>query len=94
MNESTPSNKFSFPTLGIITIAGLLVALAAIFVFNVAVGVVLNYAFFAVMILSHFWMHAGHNNHNGHQGHTNPSDPLVPVPIKNTDSQNRRPGCH
>jgi hypothetical protein len=97
MNQLTPSNKFRIPTLGLIAISGLLIALAAIFVFKVAIGQVFSYGLFGVMILSHFWMHAGHGNHSDHQEHaspSNPSAPLSPVPVENNDPQNRRHGCH
>ena len=97
MNQLTPSNKFRIPTVGLITIIGILIALVAIFVFKVAVGLVLNYGLIAAMILSHFWMHAGHGNHGDHQEHaspSNPSDKLGPVLIENNDPQNHRHGCH
>lgn len=94
MNQLTPSNKFRIPTLGLIAIAGLLIALVAIFVFKVAIGLVLNYGFFAAMILSHFWMHAGHGNHNDHQDRASQPNPLNPVPVENNNSQNRGHGCH
>jgi hypothetical protein len=97
MNQLTPSNKFRIPTVGLIAIAGLLIALVAIFVFKVAVGLVLNYGLIAVMIFSHFWMHAGHGNHGDQQEHRHPSktfDQINPVPVEKNDPQNRRHGCH
>jgi hypothetical protein len=97
MNQLTPSNKFRIPTIGLIAIAGILIALIAIFVFKVAVGQVLYYGFFVAMITSHFWMHGGHGNHSKHQEQTDPSNTsnqLSPVPVENNDQQNRSHGCH
>lgn len=48
---------------------GLIVALVAIFVFNVAINTVAYYGFFALMIGSHLFMHGGHGGHGGHAGH-------------------------
>ncbi len=42
---------------------GLIVALVAIFVFNVAIGTVAYYGFFALMMGSHFFMHGSHGGH-------------------------------
>jgi hypothetical protein len=97
MNQLTPVNKFRMPIPGIIAIAGLLIALVAIFVFKVALALVLNYGFFAVMLLSHFWMHGsrGHNN-NRQENSTasNESNQLNTISVKNNDSQNHGHGCH
>ena len=97
MNPITPSNKFRIPTLGLITMAGLLIALIAILVFNVNPGLVFNYGLIVAMILSHFWMHAGHGKHSDPQEHaskSNSSDPLSPVPVEKNDLQNHSHGCH
>lgn len=97
MNKPTPSNKIHIPTVGLIAIIGLLTALVAIFVFKVALGTVLTYGLLAAMMLSHFWMHAGHGNHKDHQEHTdstNPSNSLNPVLVENDDQPNRSHGCH
>ena len=48
---------------------GLLVALAAIFVFNVPASTVLYYGFIVLMIGSHFFMHGSHGGHGGQAGH-------------------------
>lgn len=55
---------------------GLIVALAVIFIFNVAVSTVVYYGFFALMIGSHLFMHGGHGSHAGHQSgaESNPSE--------------------
>ena len=46
---------------------GLIAALVAVFIFNMAVSTVAYYGFFAFMIGSHFFMHGGHGRHAGHQ---------------------------
>ena len=97
MNQLSPSSKFRIPTIGLIAIAGILIALVAIFVFKVAIGQVLNIGFIVVMLTSHFWMHGGHGNHNKNREHTdsfNGSNQLSPVPVENNDQQNRSHGCH
>ncbi len=48
---------------------GLIVALVAIFVFNVPLSTVGYYALFAFFIGSHFFMHGSHGGHGGHAGH-------------------------
>lgn len=66
---------------------GLIVALVAIFFFNVAIKTVAYYGFLALMIGSHFFMHGGHG---GHQ----------PGVASNTDKANKDEhaghsgGCH
>ncbi len=66
---------------------GLVVALVAIFVFNVALSTVVNYGFIALMVGSHLFMHGGHG---GHQHNATP----------NTDENNKNEhaghsgGCH
>ena len=44
---------------------GLIAALIAIFVFNVALNTVAYYGFFALMIGSHLFMHGSHGGHGG-----------------------------
>jgi|APHig6443718053_1056840.scaffolds.fasta_scaffold572586_1 hypothetical protein len=97
MNQNTPTNNFRIPTLGLIAIGGLFIALIAVIVFKVAIGTVIYYSFIAVMILSHFWMHAGHGNHKNHQEQIkspNSMDSLSMVPVENNDPKNRKHGCH
>lgn len=55
---------------------GLIVALAAIIIFNVTVNTVMYYGFFALMIGGHLFMHGGHGSHAGHQSgaESNPSE--------------------
>lgn len=97
MNQNISSNKILIPALGLIAIAMEAVALEVILVFKVYPGLVLNYGLFAVMILSHFWMHGNHGDHNHQQKNgrlSNSSNQLSPVPVENNDPQNRRHGCH
>lgn len=47
---------------------GLIAALIAIFVFNVALNTVAYYGFFALMIGSHLFMHGSHGGHGGGNG--------------------------
>ncbi|HEX7973116.1 MAG TPA: hypothetical protein VF498_01800 [Anaerolineales bacterium] len=70
MEHQTPSNTvseqpFRIPVIGWVLGAGLLIALVAIFVFGVSASTVGYYAFFALMIGSHFFMHGGHGGHGG-----------------------------
>ncbi|KAF0111999.1 MAG: Uncharacterized protein FD147_513 [Chloroflexi bacterium] len=97
MEQLTPSNKFRIPTLGLIAIAGISIALIATFIFNVQPRVVIKYGFFAAMILSHFWMHSGHGKQNDNQYQITPSNSpnkLSAAHVENIDPQNRRHGCH
>lgn len=93
MNQTNPSNKLRIQPFVLVTVAGLLAALVAIFVFKVSVGLVINYGLIGAMILSHFWMHAGHTGHGGHQEQSPLSktgDRLSPVPVENEHKH----GCH
>ena len=53
---------------------GLIAALVAIFIFNVAVNTVVYYGFIALMIGSHFFMHGSHGGHGGSQEHQHGSE--------------------
>jgi len=48
---------------------GLIAALVAIFVFNVALSTVAYFGFIALMVGSHLFMHGGHGGHGNSQGH-------------------------
>lgn len=72
--ETRPSvietdRPFRIPRIVWILGASLIVALVAIFVFNVAVSTVAYYGFLAFMLGSHFFMHGSHGAHGGSQGH-------------------------
>ena len=48
---------------------GLIAALVAIFILNVAFSTVVYYGFIALMVGSHFFMHGSHGGHGGSAGH-------------------------
>ena len=72
---------------------GLIGALAAIFVFNVAINTVAYYGFFALMIGSHLFMHGGHGGHSGHAGHQ-PGAESNPAEAKKNEHAGHSGGCH
>lgn len=76
--------------------AGLIVALIAIFVFDVAINTVVYYGFIALMIGGHFFMHGGHAGHGGHGGHSgHPSSAASNPDEANKDEQaGHSGGCH
>lgn len=91
------SKKFRISKLELIAIVDVIAALMAIFIFKVKPGLVLNYGLLWAMILSHFFMHAGHGDHSGHQekaSPANPTDKLTPVPIEIDNPQKPSRGCH
>ena len=69
---------------------GLIAALVAIFVFNVAVNTVAYYGFFLLMMGSHFFMHGSHAGHRGHQ-HSSTSDN---ADANNNEHSKHTGGCH
>lgn len=69
---------------------GLIVALAAIFIFNVAVGTVAYYGFLAFMIGSHLFMHGGHGGHTGHR----PGVESNPAEVNKDEQASHSGGCH
>jgi hypothetical protein len=54
-----------------IILAALVIALVAIFIFKVAIGTVVSYGFFGLMMSSHFLMHGGHGSHGAQTGQDN-----------------------
>jgi hypothetical protein len=95
MEDNSPidDRPFRIPPIVWVLSVGLVVALLAIFVFNVAVKTVVYYGFFALMMGSHFFMHGAHGGHGGHGGHQRGTT------LDNTDStKNEQPkhtgGCH
>jgi hypothetical protein len=74
---------------------GLIVALVAIFFFNVAINTVAYYGFFALMMGSHFFMHGSHAGHGGNGGRNGqqPAAALNPAEVdKNKNGHSG--GCH
>lgn len=84
------------PIVWILGIA-LVIALVAIFVFDVAVKTVVYYGFFALMMGSHFFMHGSHGGHGRHQvdstAHSTESNGNAIDSSKNENS-GRSGGCH
>ncbi len=69
---------------------GLIAALVAIFVFNVALSTVAYFGFIALMFGSHLFMHGSHGGHGGHQHNTTPN---AAEPNEN-DPAGHSGGCH
>lgn len=65
-NSPIDDRPFRIPPIVWVLGIGLVVALLAIFVFNVTVKTVVYYGFFALMMGSHFFMHGSHGGHAGH----------------------------
>lgn len=87
MEDNSPIDDrlFRIPPIVWVLGVGLIVALLAIFIFNVAVKTVVYYGFFALMMGSHFFMHRGHG---GHGSTSNNADST-----KNENSKHTG-GCH
>lgn len=62
--------------------AGLVVALIALFVFDVPLGTVLSYGLIALAMGGHLFMHG---SHGGHAGHDEPAQSGTPQPGQTTD---------
>ncbi len=76
---------------------GLVIALIAIFVFNVAVNTVALYGLFAFMIGSHLFMHGSHGGHGGSADHQHgPVSNAVESdqPDNNNQHSGHTGGCH
>ncbi|MBM2848779.1 MAG: hypothetical protein HW418_1721 [Anaerolineales bacterium] len=77
---------------------GLIVALAAIFVFNVPLSTVGYYALFAFFIGSHFFMHGAHGGHAGHGQRTgtttNVDGPASAAQSPKDEHAGHSGGCH
>ena len=72
---------------------GAVVALVAIFVFNVALGTVVYYGFIALMVGSHFFMHGSHGGHGSHAGQQ-PGAASNPDEAKKNEHAGHSGGCH
>ena len=70
---------------------GLVAALVALLVFKVAVGTVVSYSFFTLMMGSHFFMHG---SHGGHAGAGQPGHPTEAIRSNKDQSTGRSGGCH
>ena len=74
---------------------GLIAALIAIFVFNVALNTVAYYGFFTLMIGSHLFMHGSHGGHGGGNGQQS-GTALNPAEVDQDKNQHAEHsgGCH
>jgi hypothetical protein len=77
---------------------GLIAALIAIFIFNVALNTVAYYGFFALMFGSHFFMHGSHAGHGGHGGGNGQQSGTALSPAEEDKNKNEHAGhsggCH
>lgn len=73
---------------------GLVIALIAIFVFNMAVSMVAYFGLFAFMVGGHFFMHGGHAGHGGQSGHAEHQPGAVSNPGEtNKNDHTGHSGC-
>lgn len=74
---------------------GLIAALAAIFIFNVAVSTVAYYGLLAFMFGGHFFMHGSHGGHGGSAGHDHgPESNAIEAEKGNENRHSNHSGCH
>lgn len=93
--SSTISGRsFRIPVIVWVLGIGLLIALAAIFVFDVPISTVGYYSFFAVMIGSHFFMHAGHGGHGGQNRQGIKQDGSTADASSKDEHAGHSGGCH
>ena len=97
----TTDRPVRIPPIAWILGLGLIVALAAIFVFNVPLSTVGYFALFALFMGSHFFMHGSHGGHGGHAGHgqrtgttTNVDGPASAAQSPKDEHTGRSGGCH
>ena len=97
-NSSTTDRPVRVPPIVWILGLGLIVALAAIFVFNVPLSTVGYYALFAFFIGSHFFMHGAHGGHAGHGQRTgtttNVDGPASAAQSTKDEHAGHSGGCH
>ena len=67
-NSPVDDRPLRIPPIVWVLGGGLIAALVAIFIFNVAFTTVVYYGFIALMVGSHFFMHGAHGGHGGHGG--------------------------
>ena len=92
-NVDIDDRPFRIPPIVWVLGIGLIVALAAIFVFNVAISTVVYYGFFALMIGSHFFMHGSHGGHGNSAEHQHDTTSNAAQSNKNEHSGHTG-GCH
>lgn len=92
-NKVSPDSQFRIPPFVWVLAAGVLIGGIAILIFKVAVGTVISYGFFGIMMLSHFFMHGNHGSHNNRSG----NNTLQSGPSEqqgNQDSKSNSGSCH
>lgn len=99
MEHHTTSNTvsgrpFRIPVIVWILGAGLLIALAAVFVFDVSVSTVGYYSLLALFMGSHFFMHAGHGGHGGRNRQGSNQDGPATDPSSKDEHAGHSGGCH
>ena len=92
-NSSIDDRPLHIPPIVWFLGVGLIVALVAVFFFNVAINTVAYYGFFALMMGSHFFMHGSHGGHGGSQGHQHGAESNGAESNKNEHSGHTG-GCH
>jgi len=97
-NSPTTDRPMRIPPVVWILGLGLIIALAAIFVFNVPLSTVGYYALFAFFIGSHFFMHGAHGGHAGHGQRTgtttNVDGPASAAQSPKDEHAGHSGGCH
>lgn len=93
----TPHRPFRIHPAVWLIAAGLIAALAAIFVFNVAVGTVITYGLVGLMLICHLFMHGVHGSHGG-RGQHGGAEARRGGPASDSESANKQAGrsggCH
>ena len=95
-NKSVTQRQAIVPSVVWFLGVGLVIAMVAIFFFNVAVSTVAYYGFFALMMGSHFFMHSSHGGHGSSAGHQHgPESNAVESDDQDTNQHSRHTGgCH
>jgi fatty acid desaturase len=96
-NPPTTDRPFRIPPIVWVLGFGLIAALAAVFIFKVAVSTVVYYGFIALMIGGHFFMHGSHGGHGSHTENW-PRTTSAVDPTDTTQSKDKHTGhsggCH
>ena len=91
-NSPTTNRPARIPPIIWVLGLGLIIALAAIFVFNVPLGTVGYYALFAFFIGSHFFMHGAHGGHGPRT--MNANGPAGAAQSDKDQDSGHSGGCH
>lgn len=104
MNHNHFSEPYSaqrprIPILVWVATAGLVLALIAVFVFNIAWSTVGYFGLIAFFVGSHFFMHGGHGTHNVHEPQSGSPAKAVDGPVDENQSESQHSGhsggcCH